>query len=117
MTLNNRESTIIEKDEHTKIIISYSITRAGKDKHNRQKGLQKLERTIASGKLTKKNINNRGYNKYLKLEGDVTVKIDYQKYKADACWDGLKGYITNTTLTKDEVIENYQQLWMIESVS
>jgi len=48
------------------------------------------------------------------LEGDVTIKIDYQKYKADACLDGLKGYITNTTLTKDEVIENYQQLWMIE---
>ena len=114
LTLNNGESTIIEKDEHTKIIISYSSNRSAKDKHNREKGLQKLERTIASGKLTKKNINNRGYNKYLKLEGDVTVKIDYQKYKADASWDGLKGYITNTTLTKDEVIESYQQLWMIE---
>lgn len=114
LTLNNGESTIIKKDEHTKIIISYSANRAKKDEYNRKKGLQKLEKTITSGKLNKKNINNRGYNKYLKLEGDIAVSIDYQKYKADGCWDGLKGYLTNTTLAKDEVIENYQQLWMIE---
>lgn len=114
LSLNNGESTIIKKDEHTKIIISYSANRAKKDEYNRKKGLQKLEKTIASGKLNKKNINNRGYNKYLKLEGDIAVSIDYQKYKADGCRDGLKGYLTNTTLAKDEVIENYQQLWMIE---
>jgi transposase len=29
-------------------------------------------------------------------------------------WDGLKGYITNSTLTNDEVLENYNQLWQIE---
>jgi len=114
VSLNNAESTIIQKDERTKIIISYSATRARKDEHNRKKGLQKLEKTIASGKLSKKNINNRGYNKYLKLEGDVAVSIDYQKYESDGCWDGLKGYLTNTALTQEEVIENYQQLWVIE---
>ena len=32
-----------------------------------------------------------------------------------ACeWDGLKGYLTNTNLTKDLIIENYSQLWKIE---
>jgi transposase len=50
----------------------------------------------------------------LKLEGDVKITIDYDKYKADAPWDGLKGYITNTDLSKDDVIENYRHLWMIE---
>lgn len=44
----------------------------------------------------------------------MMVSIDYEKYKADNRWDGLKGYITNTTLTKDQVIENYQHLWQIE---
>jgi transposase len=29
-------------------------------------------------------------------------------------WDGLKGYITNTNLQKEEVIANYQNLWKIE---
>src|SRR3990172_11085902 len=27
---------------------------------------------------------------------------------------GLKGYITNTTLTANEVLENYKHLWQIE---
>ena len=67
-----------------------------------------------SGKLSKKHINNRGYNKYLKLTGDITVSIDYEKFENDSVWDGLKGYITNTTLSKRRVIENYQQLWHIE---
>jgi len=69
---------------------------------------------MAKGKLTKTNINNRGYNKYLKLNGEINVSIDYDKYKADDCWDGLKGYITNSSLSKDEIIENYNQLWQIE---
>jgi transposase len=28
--------------------------------------------------------------------------------------DGLKGYLTNTRLSKDEIIENYGHLWQIE---
>jgi transposase len=114
LSLNSGESTIIEKDEHTKIIISYSANRAKKDEYNRKKGLQKLEKTIASGKLNKKNINNRGYNKYLKLEGEITVAIDYDKYKQDVVWDGLKGYLTNTALPKESIIEHYKNLWQIE---
>jgi hypothetical protein len=73
-----------------------------------------LEKQIKSGKLTKSNINNRGYNKYLKLSGDVSIEIDYQKYNNDEIWDGLKGYLTNTKLNNDAVIENYKNLWHIE---
>lgn len=88
--------------------------RARKDEHNRQRGLNRLEKQIKRGKLTKSNINNRGYNKYLRLEGELTVKIDHEKFKADQVWDGLKGYITNTKLTSQEIIENYNNLWHIE---
>ena len=48
------------------------------------------------------------------LVGDVTININYEKCKEDARWDGLKGYITNTILTANEVIENYKHLWQIE---
>ena len=67
-----------------------------------------------SGKLSKTNINNKGYNKYLKLEGETLISIDDDKYKADAKWDGLKGYVSNTTLSKEKIIEQYHQLWQIE---
>jgi transposase len=113
-TLKNGESVAMVKDETSRIIISYSDARAKKDAANRKRGLEKLEKNLAKGKLTKQHINNRGYNKYLKLEGDITISIDKQKYKADAKWDGLKGYCTNTKLTKHEIIENYSHLWQIE---
>ena len=113
-TLKTGESIAIVKDENSKLIISYSDGRAKKDAANRKRGLEKLEKNLAKGKLTKQHINNRGYNKYLKLEGDITISIDKEKYKADAKWDGLKGYNTNTNLTKDEIMENYSHLWQIE---
>jgi transposase len=112
--LKNGDSAIIEKDKQTRIIVSYSESRAKKDKVNREKGLNRLEKQIKSGKLTKSNINKRGYNKYLKLEGEAKVSINRQVFEEDLKWDGLKGYITNTSLTKDEIIENYGHLWKIE---
>ena len=66
------------------------------------------------GKLTKARINNKEYDKYLTMKGDVTIEIDYEKYNADKRWDGLKGYITNTKLSAKKVIENYKNLWHIE---
>jgi len=114
LALQNGQCEEITKDENIRLIISYSSARAKKDAINRQRGLDKLERAILSGKLSKKNINNRGYNKYLKLEGKISICIDYDKFNRDAQWDGLKGYITNTKLTKDQVIEQYGHLWKIE---
>lgn len=97
-----------------RLIISYSSKRSSKDRKNREKGLRRLEKKVNSGKLSKKHINNRGYNKYLKLAGNITVSIDYEKFENDSAWDGLKGYVTNTTLSKRKIIEHYQQLWHIE---
>jgi len=97
-----------------RLIITYSEKRAGKDKRNRERGLKRLEKKVRSGKLTKVHINNRGYNKYLTLEGEAKVQINYDKFTADSAWDGLKGFITNTDISKSEVVENYGQLWQIE---
>lgn len=113
LKLKNGESGIINKGDF-KLIITYSNTRAKKDIHNREKGLKRLEKRIKTGKLTKASINNRGYNKYLKLDGEIEVTIDREKFEQDAKWDGLKGYITNAELSKEEILENYSHLWRIE---
>lgn len=111
---SNGKSISLQKDENIRLIISYTISRATKDAANRKRGLEKLQKQINSGKLTKANINNRGYNKYLKLKGSINVAIDWDRYNLDIQWDGLKGYLTNTQLGKDEVIDSYNQLWQIE---
>src|SRR6056297_201562 len=104
----------IRKDENTRLVINYSDKRAKKDAYNRERGLRRLEKRVKSGRLNKTNINNRGYNKYLKLEGDVSIQIDYEKFHKDKIWDGIKGYITNTKLTDKEVMDNYKNLWHVE---
>ena len=114
LNLKNGESAMIEKDYGLKLIISYSDKRASKDKSNRERGLKRLQKQLKSGKLTKSHINNRGYNKYLKMDGEINISIDMEKFNKDGQWDGLKGYITNTDLSIDEVIENYGHLWKIE---
>jgi transposase len=102
------------KTKNTRLIVNYSDKRAQKDAYNRKRGLTRLENQVKRGKLTKANINNKGYNKYLKLTGDVVIEIDYDKYNKDQVWDGLKGYVTNTKLNDNDVIENYKNLWHIE---
>ena len=44
----------------------------------------------------------------------MKVEIDQEKVEQSVQWDGLKGYLTNTDLPADTVIENYGQLWHIE---
>lgn len=112
--LKDGETMVIKKQTKIRLIISYSDKRAKKDEHNRKRGLQRLEKQIKSGKLTKSNINNKGYNKYLKMEGNVKIEIDYEKFNKDKNWDGLKGYITNTKLNSSQIIDNYKHLWHIE---
>jgi transposase len=110
----DKELTIEKSKRTRRLIVHYSDARARKDAYNRKKGLERLERRLKSGRLTKSNINNRGYNKYLKITGDVTINIDYQKYESDHVWDGLKGYVTNGKLSGKMIVDNYTQLWHIE---
>ncbi len=108
------ESYIVLEKDKSKLIVQYSSKRAKKDQHNRERGLRSLEKRIKSGKLTKENINNRGYNKYLKMEGEIKISIDNDKFLSDQKWEGLKGYITNCDLHPSIIIENYKNLWHIE---
>jgi transposase len=114
LQLKNGESQVIELEENKKLIVSYSSGRAKKDAHNRERGLRRIKKLLKSGRLTKSAINNKGYNKFLKMTGEITLALNDQKLSEDAAWDGLKGYVTNTSLLKEEIIENYGHLWRIE---
>lgn len=112
--LTDGQHAEFNKGNGIRLIVQHSDKRASKDLHNRQRGLARLQAAISAGKLTKSHINNKGYNKYLRLIGDVQVEIDLEKFRGDAPWDGLKGYITNSALKAPAVMEQYRELWHIE---
>ena len=114
LNIGENSSGEILREDGTRLVVTHSSQRAKKDEYSRTKGLEKLEAKIRGGKMTKQQINNRGYNKYLKLEGEIDISIDYDKIPEDKKWDGLKGYLTNTDLSADDIVKNYTNLWQIE---
>ena len=105
-----------QKKGSIRLIIGHSEKRARKDRYNREKGIKRLQKAYKSGSITKENINKKGYNKFLDISDNVKVKvhINQKKIEEDEKWDGLKGYITNTSLPAKEVYEQYNGLWVIE---
>lgn len=95
-------------------VISMSAKRAKKDARDREKGIKRLEKRFANGKITKASVNNRGYNRFLTLQGETTVTIDQDKIAEDVRLDGLKGYVTNSKIKDKEIVENYRNLSFIE---
>ncbi len=103
-----------KKSEASRLIVGYSEVRAKKDRHNREKGIKRIEKEFKNGFITKDKVNKRGYNKFLEIQDDIKVSINHDKIKEDECWDGLKGYITNTSLSANTVYKEYSELWQIE---
>ena len=110
----NGECHEMKLDNGDRLVVSYSQTRADKDAYNRRRGVERLRKNFASGKVTKDKLNKRGYNKFLRIDNDVKVVIDQDKIREDEKWDGLKGYLTNTDLSRQAVIEQYHGLWQVE---
>ncbi len=115
LSLEKQNGTFYETAKgKARLIVGYSENRAKKDQYNRYKGVRRLEKAYKSGKITKENINKRGYNKFLNISDNVKVSISPDKIAEDQKWDGLKGYLTNTDLPANEVYEQYSGLWAVE---
>ena len=114
MSLPHEDGRFYERalDNGDRLIVTYSSKRASKDACNRSKGVERLKKAYASGKITKDKINKRGYSKFLNIENDVAVSINEDKIREDEQWDGLKGYVTNTRLQPGDVVAQYKGLWV-----
>lgn len=112
--LTGGESRSIELTPGRRMVVTMSQTRARKNAADREKGLKRLEKRFKTQTLTKEKVNNRGYNRFLTIDGNATIRIDYSKVEYDKRFDGLKGYTTNSRLPDGKIIENYHYLFMIE---
>jgi transposase len=106
-----------------KLVVTYSAKRAKKDKYERLKAIDKLKKRLESSKSVKSQLSNNGYKKYLQLhspsndnkECDLSITLNEEKIQEDEVWDGLKGILTNnTTLSNEELIHQYSNLWQVE---
>jgi transposase len=98
-----------------RLIVTYSRKRAEKDRHDREKAVEKLRAKIARSKDPASLISNYGYKRFLRIEGDAKIVLEEEKLAQAARWDGLHGIITSASeLSASEAIEQYKNLWQIE---
>lgn len=102
-----------------RLILSYSKQRAKKDKYNRDKALERLEKKIKSSKsITKKDLKLSYYAKYLNLDDkncNITFNINNKKVNDDSKLDGIKGFITNDfILPANDIIAHYNNQYDVE---
>ena len=103
-----------KRENGERLIVSYSDKRSKKDAYNRDRGITRLKQAYKNGHITKQQVNKRGYNKFLEISKDIEVFINEEKIAEDCKWDGLKGYVTNTDLNPEQIIEQYHGLWVVE---
>lgn len=115
----------VHKEQHCKqdmrlsdtrrLIVTYNEKRAQKDRLDRERILEKMQKRIGKSKNPKKLVTNHGYVKYLQAEGKVKLSINEEKVAEEASWDGFHGIVTNDTNSKaEELLERYRRLWIIE---
>jgi len=98
-----------------RLIVTHSLKREEKDKKDREKGIERIQKKLGKGKSLKKLIPNYGYQKFIKIEGNGKVQLDEEKVKSEEEWDGFHGVITNCVGTNvDELLSHYRRLWVIE---
>lgn len=108
---------IMLDNDSLRLVVTYSDRRAEKDKYDREKAIEALQKRLSKSKDLKSVINNYGYKKFLKIEGESSLTIDEEKLSQAQAWDGLHGIITNIPSNKasfQEILEQYKGLWEVE---
>ena len=114
-TGEGEKTAVFSLSEGKRLIVTYSRSRAEKDKHDREKAIEKLKKKLENSENPASLISNYGYKKYLKITGETKIELDENKLEQAVQWDGLHGIITNAKgLTSKEAKGYYHQLWQIE---
>ena len=98
-----------------RVVVRHSPVRARKDARDRQVAVEKLIKKIGKSQNPKSLLNNYGYKKYLRIEGDSRLQVDRVKMEEEQRWDGLHGVVTNLAqMEAEEVLAHYRGLWQVE---
>lgn len=91
------------------LLVSYSLKRANKDRHDREKQIKK-----AKEMLTRPQSVVRRY-KFIASKGKGQFRLNQKLIEKSEQLEGIKGYMTNAVeLTNGEIIGKYTELWQVE---
>jgi transposase len=115
----NEEKIHIQEHRYNerRIVVSFSESRAKKDKYDRERLIQKVKRKLNDddASQTRKFVTNNGYLKYTDEKKKGEVVFNKLKVEEEAKWDGLHGIITNDMESKAiDLLQRYRGLWVIE---
>ena len=106
--------------EGRRLIVQYSTKRASKDKKDRERLLERVNKRLKNGKIPLSQlIDNKGSKKYLKIEKGKQrlASLDETKILEDQKWDGLYGVISTDRrdISAKVIFERHGGLWEIEN--
>jgi len=101
------KNTELTYQQH-RLICHYSKKRASKDKSDRLKQISKAEKSISDpSSLTRRYRFIKSSGKAYRLNSELIAKAEKL--------EGIKAYLTNTSLDRESVIHRYRDLWNIEN--
>jgi len=85
-----------------------------KDVHDRETIIAHLKEQLRNG--DKSLVGNKGYRRYLKVEGSSHFVIDEKQVKAEERYDNIWVLRTNSVYNSETVAHVYKALWTVEDI-
>jgi Transposase DDE domain len=98
--------------EDRRYVVCVNPEQVEHDRRQREEIVAGLQEQLRQG--DKSLVGNKGYRRYLKVEGDSHFAIDEAKLAEEARYDGTWVLRTNTELSAADVALQYKKLWMVE---
>ena len=83
-----------------------------KDAHDREAILESLRKALKAG--DKALVGNKGFRRFIKVEGGSHFDIDERQVREEERYDGIWVLRTDTDLDAETVAMAYKSLWMVE---
>jgi hypothetical protein len=93
-------------------VVCLNDDEAAKDRADREAIVANLREQLRAG--DKSLVGNKGYRRFLKVEGRGHFAVDDSKIAAEARYDGIWVLQTSTELPTAEVALQFKRLWLVE---
>jgi len=98
-------------DDH-RYVVCLNEEERRKDAHDREAILESLRKALKGG--DKALVGNKGFRRFLKVEGGSHFDIDERQVREEERYDGIWVLRTDTDLDAETVAMAYKSLWMVE---